>query len=366
MTKFGMEKAESLFATLLSLPLGWFGAWWKNLLATLAVAMILVGAEGSMLEAQERPALGVSRLRLSPDGRELMMTYCQKGKPCAIAVLELEGHRLRLYRAPKNEFWTDGNYSPDGRRIVFKIGVLDAIGSESLYYQVAVMNRDGTMVHRLTTSPYYKEGPAFSPSGHRITYTRANITRRTDRGDRFIHFVLCEIVDEGNEVVIDSTEWSRLLWPKYWAGENTIIVDGSGRVQTTPAGKFEGLFHTENQIFMWKRGTGLSTEPVPLLTKVSLQPVVDRQGRVLFLAGSEQFDGGIRNYDLFLLDKGEVRRVTRAGMLMQDPAIAWDGSRIAWIGNMDRKGGDYRLFTATLDDPTPVEIKLPEPSGFVN
>lgn len=103
---------------------------------------------------------------LSPDGTELAITLSRDGNT-EIYVLNTEGQILRRCTSSSAEDLSP-TWSPDGSQIAF---VSDRAGGPQIY----VMNRDCSGTRRLTFRGTYNVSPDWSPDGSRIAFTgRAN------------------------------------------------------------------------------------------------------------------------------------------------------------------------------------------------
>jgi len=69
-------------------------------------------------------------------------------------VYDLETGELAAYQSPKNERWTMGKYSYDGKRITFSVNTKKPLGGIDLgEMQIAVMDADGKNYKKVTTGP---------------------------------------------------------------------------------------------------------------------------------------------------------------------------------------------------------------------
>jgi TolB protein len=91
----------------------------------------------------------------SPDGQKIAFTECHVD--CWIEVANSDGTGLQALTGPGNY---DPAWSPDGSQIAFITGLNDPLG----YFDIDVMNADGSDPHPVTLTPGENEGdPAWQP-----------------------------------------------------------------------------------------------------------------------------------------------------------------------------------------------------------
>lgn len=123
----------------------------------------------------------ISNLSFSHDGKKVVFDRC-KDEGCQIQVYDLATGELAAYQSPKNERWTMGKYSYDGKRITFSVMPIKFTGSLDLgEMQIAVMDADGKNYKKITTGPGAKLYPTFSHNGKKILYTCAARIRESGR-----------------------------------------------------------------------------------------------------------------------------------------------------------------------------------------
>ncbi len=140
------------------------------------IFIILTASTGNcfaMLEEKDT----ISNLSFSHDGKKVVFDRCQNDG-CQIQVYNLETGELAAYRSPKNERWTMGKYSYDGKKITFSVIPKKTMGGLDLgNMQIAVMDADGKNLKKVTTGPGAKLYPTFSHNGKKILYARAKRIR---------------------------------------------------------------------------------------------------------------------------------------------------------------------------------------------
>jgi hypothetical protein len=115
----------------------------------------------------------ISNLSFNHDGKKVVFDRC-RNEGCQIQVYDLETGELAAYQSPKNERWTMGKYSDDGKRITFSVIPVSFTGSLDLgQMQIAVMDSNGKNYKKVTTGPGAKLYPTFSHQGKKILYARA-------------------------------------------------------------------------------------------------------------------------------------------------------------------------------------------------
>jgi WD40 repeat protein len=123
----------------------------------------------------------ISNLSFSHDGKKVVFDRCREGD-CQIQVYNLETGELAAYQSPKNERWTMGRYSYDGKRIAFSVIPIKPNDDLELGgMQIAVMDADGKNYRKVTSGPGAKLYPTFSHNGKKILYARAARIRKSGR-----------------------------------------------------------------------------------------------------------------------------------------------------------------------------------------
>ena len=101
--------------------------------------MTSAGGCFAMLEEKDT----ISNLSFSHDGKSVVFDRC-KNDGCQIQVYNLETEELAAYQSPKNERWTMGKYSYDGKKITFSvIPIKPNDGRDLGDMQIAVMDAGG-------------------------------------------------------------------------------------------------------------------------------------------------------------------------------------------------------------------------------
>ena len=62
----------------------------------------------------------ISNLSFNHDGKKVVFDRC-RNEGCQIQVYDLETAELAAYQSPKNEHWTMGKYSYDGKKLLFPL-----------------------------------------------------------------------------------------------------------------------------------------------------------------------------------------------------------------------------------------------------
>jgi WD40-like Beta Propeller Repeat len=146
---------------------------------------ITTGAERTIVPGDTASRTGFGGCLLSPDGTTLAVGRTVHGHDRGLWLMNSDGSGLRslvdratiarLYGAP-NFFqdWLPGAWSPDGRQITFNVD-----GHE--HFVVAVVNADGSSLHRVTPADGRSLFASWSPDGRRISATNeANVLRIMD------------------------------------------------------------------------------------------------------------------------------------------------------------------------------------------
>lgn len=317
----------------------------------------------------------LSSLRFSPDNAELMFNYCDsRADGCRIGVYTFADRRLKLYQPRTGGYWFDGNYSPDGKTIVF---IMNEPGQISIYRQVAVMNKDGTNIRKLTDSPNFKLHPRFSSDGKYIIYSRADDTRRTEKGDLFGGGRAYEIEASGSgEVPLMNEKFQKLHAAAYLTPDRSSFVFAADlpEFEHTRFAQFQEFLDSflkkygHNRIYIFHKGEKNISAP-SIIGESSSSPSVARDGSIMaYLEKTNIRDGVEReqyNYDVFVRHGGVDTRLTSLHAYLEYLSISPDGTRIAFLMDRDRKKHKV-LCVMNADGSGLEEISLPVVSGDLN
>jgi hypothetical protein len=139
---------------------------------TTFILIALMPTTGGCMSIRD-PKDSIANLSFNHDGKKVVFDRC-RNEGCQIQVYDLETGELAAYQSPKNERWTMGKYSYDGKRITFSVFPIkpnDDLDMGNM--QIAVMNADGKNYKKVTTGPGAKLYPTFSHNGKKILYACA-------------------------------------------------------------------------------------------------------------------------------------------------------------------------------------------------
>jgi len=123
----------------------------------------------------------ISNLSFAPDGKRVVFDRC-RNDGCQIQVYDLETGELAAYQSPKNERWTMGKYSYDGKKITFSVIPIKSNDDLDLgEMQIAFMDADGKNYKKVTTGARAKLYPTFSHNGKKILYACAARIRESGK-----------------------------------------------------------------------------------------------------------------------------------------------------------------------------------------
>jgi Tol biopolymer transport system component len=129
----------------------------------------VVAADGSQERNLSRSPTSDYSPAWSPDGSTIAFASDRDGDPNEIYVMDADGsNQVRVTDNPGiDEYPT---WSPDGTRIAFHCTMGDVNPNGVGDFEICVVNRDGTGLHRLTDSPGENTQPDWSPDGAWIVF----------------------------------------------------------------------------------------------------------------------------------------------------------------------------------------------------
>ncbi len=169
----------------------------------------------------------ISNLSFSHDGKSVVFDRC-KDDGCQIQVYNLETGELAAYQSPKNERWTMGKYSYDGKKIVFSVIPIVGNDLDLTQMQIGIMDTDGKNYKKLTTDPMPKIYPTFSHSGKKVLYVKAGRIRKEGRTPASEYDAWEMDIDTGKETRLTQFKYFHMSSVSYFPGDEKILYEALG------------------------------------------------------------------------------------------------------------------------------------------
>jgi len=168
----------------------------------------------------------ISNLSFSHDGKKVVFDRC-RNEGCQIQVYDLETGELAAYQSPKDEKWTMGKYSYDGKRITFSVIPIKPNDDRDLgNMQIAVMDTDGKNFKKVTTGPGAKLYPTFSHNGKKILYACAAVIREKGKTPAADYDAWEVNLETGEQIRLTYFEYFYMSYLTYFPDDERYIYYG--------------------------------------------------------------------------------------------------------------------------------------------
>lgn len=293
----------------------------------LMTLMISMGGCSAMLDDKDT----ISELSFSHDGKKVVFDRC-RNEGCQIQVYDLETGELAAYQSPKNERWTMGKYSYDGKKIAFSVIPIKPKGGLELgEMQIAVMDADGKNFRKVTTGHGAKLHPAFSHSGKKVLYARAAHIREKGRTPAAQYDAWEVDLAMGAETQLTFFEYYYLGYLTYFPDDERFIYWGEMPGVVDGVGPLDESNFKNKMIALGRKGISIAgvavmkgkeqtSSPYQSFPNESFpqRPLLNKDGSVMIYEKSHSGDFYLYS------DDGNHRRVCRAGSV-DSVAISPDG-----------------------------------------
>ena len=257
----------------------------------------------------------------------------------------------KLTSSPGKDF--DPVYSPDGSKIVF--ARIDS-GKYSDPANLYIMNSDGSNVIRLISGFFHERSPTFSPDGQRIYFVRAKwfghyspmVSSSWKKQD------ICSIGVDGSDLKVITDE-------SFYAISRLSISSDSKKILASL------IIHKEPDS-MWiipiknpKARSVLNPNFGKINTKNYVgptQPQFSSDGMSVLFVWADNARGYF-DYEIFImsLKNGNVRQVTNLKTYILAPSFSPDGKEIVFLSDPKRNGSS-ELWLMNSDGTNPHRINI--------
>lgn len=301
----------------------------------------------------------------SPDNRLLSFDFC-RDKKCFPGLLDLHsGEITKIIPPDPDEWWSSGVFSPSGKYLAFAV---KRDSENSHWSQLGLYDMSTHAMKILTYTESFKEFPSFSPDEKRLIYAQAN-KERTSGKTRFSHWDIYELdIDNGQERGLTDYQFFLIGRPFYLPDGRHFIFSGEAPHSFEGKTGMDAFYAYEkkyqgNIIFIFGQE---NTELQPALINGPLTdgPKISRDGkRIIYHARSDEMDratgekiGGF-TYDLFMLEDGHHRRLTKLKYSLRSFTTSPDGSLIAYTSD-PKENGEIHLWLLDIARNETREIEI--------
>lgn len=284
---------------------------------------------------------------ISPDKARLFIDYCAT-KSCSLAAVDIKSGRMTLFKpTDASQVLSSPSISADGKRLA--VSIKDGMNTRAVS-QIGVLDLETNRYRVVTRNPTFKDFPSLSPDGTRIIFAQAGRERREGR-TRFSDWEIHEVeLSGGTQRQLTRFCFFLVGRPQYFPDGKAFLFSGEPACnyphEGSPGSRREyAKRHQENTIFRMGAGP-TSLHPFLVRGAHSNGPRLSQDGRkIVFVSRSNDLDGlrGTYNYDLFILDGKNPRRLTSSRTMIVGLAASSDVELVAYASDEGRNG-DVQLW----------------------
>jgi len=296
----------------------------------------------------------------SPDNHFLSFDF-YSGPTHYATLLDLHsGEFSKIVPPDPDEGWIDGYFSPSGKFLAFAV----TRKSENFRWANLGLFDISTGTLKILSHTQTQKGyPSFSPDEKRLIYAQANRERESGR-TKFAAWDIYELdIDSGQSRQLTDYEFFSIGQPFYLPDGKRFIFSGEAPTYSTSSQHSHGVRtlkdyentrhdrdeyekqYQENTIFILGQ-EAMELRPILINGQYTVSPGISKDGkRIAYVARSNHLDkeAGLPptrgfGYDIFILEDGHHRRLTKLKTYLHGMKMSSDGSLIAFVSDPERNG----------------------------
>lgn len=241
---------------------------------------------------------------------------------CKIGIYVIDTESMVYLTPPKDSAVFDATFDPQSSTIAFILA--KQVDIETIDYQLATSQIDGSGLRVLTSSDTQKRLPAYSSDGKKIVFEGRERCKPTSAehcwGDIY------EFDFQSNkETRITNLKASHIAPVHYLPGNRKIVASIYGNLRPDGEGvvPVEKKYGEERAIFIVDASNGRHFEQLPIDTPTASSPKSLPSGDIAFISRVNEYENikGNYIYDVFLWSNGVSRRLTQFNRFIWDYAI---------------------------------------------
>lgn len=323
-----------------------------------------------LTEQAPKPHAQFAVTGFSPTADRAYLEFAEPGRNLRIGWKDLQTSEVFML-VPKgsDDVLAAPHSSSDGKKLAV---VIKEAAYQYTRSQIGILDLDRMTYRPITRGEGYKQLPSFSRDGRKIIYAQSNRVRESGR-TRFSQWDFYETdVETGAMTRLTEFCFFAVDNPFYLADGERFIFSGEYPSCNFPSPGDKGKYdyyvkiHRENTIFLRTRDDKSPLTPLFYNGETSHSPLLTDDGRIFFISRTNEMDGikvGNYNYDLFVQEHGNIRRLTNLQTFLTSIAVSPAGDIVAYESDKQRNQ-ERTHWILQVQDGTTSELTLGDPQSF--
>jgi Tol biopolymer transport system component len=277
---------------------------------------------------------------------------------CKIGVYTINTESVVYLAPPKDSAVFGATFDPKSSTIAFILA--KQVGPETIDYQLATSQIDGSGLRVLTSSDTQKSFPAYSFDGQKIIFEGRK--RCTATSASYCWGDIYEFDFQSNKENRLSNLQALQVGPAHFLPGNKKIVTpivGNLHPEGLTAVPVATKYGSDRDVFIVDAGNAADYEQLALDTPTASSPKPLLSGEIAFVSRVNEYENvkGTYIYDVFLWSNGVNRRLTQSNRFIRDYAITDTAKSVLLV--TETKAGDSQcgLMLWNVDERTGRNLK---------